>query len=188
MCAHRRGLIVSHLKRTRSFPTSMAAQFGDVAAARADAEEDQLSASRRCFEYVAERSRYVMAYPGGKRRRREFAGGGLGPRDRERLEHLSGVEDEAHGLRAELEAADEWFGWCRDVMDRWALGWRPGRVERDMLYVGEETLADVRRYQWEINQKRVAIGLVTVRRPQDEVYERQQEHMRLFDRLYKVMS
>lgn len=187
VCAHRRGLIVSHLKQTRQFPTSVPAQFGDLRAARADAEDDHLSASRRCFDYVAERSHRVMTYQ-GKRRRKEFAGGSLSPRDRDRLKYLAGVEDEAQGLRGELEAAEGWLGWCGGMMGRWARGWRPGRVEREVLYVDEETLADVRRYKWEINQKRVAIGLVPVKRPQDEVYERQQEHIRLLDRLWKMMN
>lgn len=130
-----------------------------------------------------------MTYPGGKRRRREFRGQ-FGPRDRERLEYLSGVEEDgdASALRAELEEAEGWQGWCAGVMGEWELGWRPGRVEKDMLYVDEETQADVRRYQWEINQKRAAIGLVPVKRPQDEVYERQQEHIRLLDGLWKLMT
>ncbi|KAG6366549.1 hypothetical protein INS49_000727 [Diaporthe citri] len=187
VCAHRRRLMVDHLKRTRQFPIAMAAQFGDLRAALQDAEEAKLSAARRCFEYVAERSRYVMAYPGGKRRRREFAGQ-FRARDRERLEYLSGEDDEAGALREELEAAEEWLGWCEDVMGEWALGWRPGRVEKDMLYVDEEAQADVRRYKWEINQKRSDIGLVPVKRPQDEVYERQQEHIRLLDGLWKLMT
>lgn len=187
VCAHRRGLIVGHLKRTRSFPTSVPAQFGDLRASLQDAEEDVLSSWRRCFEYVAERSRYVVTYPGNKRRRREFAGR-FGPRDRERLEYLSGVEEEAGVLWHELEEAEGWKGWCEGVMDEWTAGWRPARVEGDMLYVGEDAQADVRRYQREINEKRVAIGLVTVRRPRDEVYERQQEHIRGLDGLWKVMT
>ncbi|KAK7704686.1 hypothetical protein SLS64_008450 [Diaporthe eres] len=187
VCAHRRRLIVGHLKRTREFPLALAAQSGDLRAALQDAEEARLAASRRCFEYVAERSRPVMGYPGGKRRRREFAGQFL-VRDRQKLEHLSGVEDEAAALREELEEAEEWLGWCEEVMGEWTLGWRPGRVEKDMLYVDEETQADVRRYKWEINQKRAAIGLVPVRRPQDEVYKRQQDHIELLDILWKLMS
>lgn len=128
-----------------------------------------------------------MTYPGVKRRRREFAGQFL-VRDREKLEFLSGEDDEAAGLLAELDEAEEWLGWCEGMMGEWALGWRPGRVEKDMLYVDEDTQADVRRYKWEINQKRVNLGLVPVRRPQDEVYERQKEHIKLLDGLWKLMS
>lgn len=178
---------MSYLKRTRRFPTALAPQFGDLRAARQDAEEAKLSAARRCFEHVAERSRRVMTYPGGKRRRREF-GGRLGARDRERLWYLSNEDDEAAALRAELEGAEGWEAWCEGVMGEWALGRIPGRVEKDMLYVDEETLADVRRYQLEINQKRDSMGLVPVKRPQDEVYERQQEHIQLLDILWNLLS
>lgn len=186
MCAHRRDLIVGHLKRTREFPLTVPAQLGDLRAALQDAEEAVLSSSRQCFEYVAARSRFVMSYPARKRRRREFAGR-FGPRDRERLEYLSGVEAEAERLWAELGAAEEWHGWCVGAAAEWNTGKRPWRVEEDMLYVGEDAQADVRRYQREINQKRVNLGLVTVRRPQDEVYERQQQHIRGLDALWRLM-
>lgn len=187
VCAHRRSLIVSHLKDTRTFPPAVPPQSGDLRAALRDAEEDVLSASRRCFEYIAQRSRPVMTYPGNKRRMREFAGV-FGACDRDRLKYLSGAEDGAHRLREELQAAEEWHAWCEERMSRWALGWRPGRFERDMLYVDEEKQADVRRYQREINQKRANIGLVPVRRPRDEVYEREREHIRLFDGLWNFMT
>ena len=188
VCAHRLRLIVGHLKQTRQFPVAIGAQFGDLVAARQDAEEDSLSAARRCFNLVAEHSRRVMSYR-GKRRRREFPGS-LGPRDRERLEYLSegGGDEDAKVLREELEAAEEWLGWCREMIELWTSGWRPDRVEKDMLYVDEDTQASVRRYKWEINQKRFAIGLVLVKRPRDEVYERQQGHIRLLDGLWKLMT
>lgn len=173
-----------HLKQTREFPTAMGAQFGDLQAALLGAEEDHLSAAQRCFTHVAERSRRVMTYP-GKRRMREFSGS-LGPQDREKLEHLSEIDDGAEALQGELERAEEWFDWCRDAIDKWTKGWRPDTVEKDMLYVGEDTQADLRRYKWEINQKRAAIELAPVERPQDEVYERQQEHIQLLDRLWSL--
>lgn len=186
VCAHRRRLVVEHLRRTKRFPAAVGAQLGDVRAALRAAEDGELAAERRCFEHVASRSRRVMAYA-GKRRRREFPGG-LGARDRERLEHLSREDEEARGLRAELEEAEEWRGWCAGVAEEWAAGWRPGCVERDMLYVGEEAEADVRRYKLEINQKRAGLGLVPVRRPQDEVYKRQQGHIGLLDALWSLIA
>lgn len=181
--------MVRHLKHKREFPFAMGAQSGDLRAALQDAEEDVLSASRRCFEHVAARSRFVMTYPGNKRRRRSFAGQ-FGPRDRDRLEYLGGTEGdvEAASLRAELAAAEEWKRWCEDMIARWTAGWRPALVERHMLYVDEDAEADVRRYKWEINDKRAAIGLVPVRRPQDEVYERQQANIRLIDELWRLMT
>lgn len=186
MCKHRRGLIVGHLKQTREFPTAIGAQFGDLQAALHDAEEGHLSAARRCFTHVAERSRRVMTYP-GKRRIREFSGS-LGPQDREKLEYLSEIDDNAEALRAELETAEEWLAWCQHAIDEWTKGWRPELSEKGMLYVGEDTQADLRRYKWEINQKRFAIGLVPVERPHDEVYERQQEHIQLLDGLWSLAS
>lgn len=186
MCKHRKDLIVGYLKQRREFPTAVGTQFGDLQAACQDAEEDQLSAARRCFNHVAERSRRVMTYP-GKRVMREF-GGRLSRQDREKLNYMSEVDNDAEALRAELEAAEDWLGWCRGMIDDWTKGWRPDRVETGMLYVGEDGQADVRRYKWEINQKRVAIGLVPVKRPQDEVYKRQQEHIGLFDGLWKLTT
>lgn len=181
--------MVSHLKHKREFPYAWGAQSGDLRAALLDAEEDVLSSSRRCFEHVAARSRFVMSYPGNKRRRREFAGQ-FGPRDRARLEYMGGTEgdEEAAGLAAELGAAEEWHAWCVDAIARWTAGWRPALVEREVVYVDEDGEADVRRYKWEINDKRDAIGLVPVSRPQDEAYERQQANIKLIDELWRLTT
>ncbi|KAK2613584.1 hypothetical protein N8I77_000490 [Diaporthe amygdali] len=188
VCAHRRKLVVGHLKRTRQFPVLVPAQFGDLQAACGDAEEDQLAVSRRYSEYVAgrSRSRYVMTYE-GKRRRRDVTGQ-LAEEDYEKLNYLKKIDDEAERLCSELDAAGEWLTWCRHMKEHWALGWRPDRVEKDMLYVGEDTQSDVRRYKREINEKRAALGLVPVARPQDEVYERQQEQIRLLDGIWNLMA
>ncbi|KAJ0118015.1 hypothetical protein J7T55_014468 [Diaporthe amygdali] len=188
VCAHRRKLVVGHLKRARQFPVLVPAQFGDLQAACGDAEEDQLAVSRRCSEYVAgrSRSRYVMTYE-GKRRRRD-ATGQLAEEDYEKLDYLKKIDDEAERLCSELDAAGEWLTWCRHMKEHWALGWRPDRVEKDMLYVGEDTQSDVRRYKREINEKRAALGLVPVARPQDEVYERQQEQIKLLDGIWNLMA
>lgn len=189
VCAHRRRLMVNHLKQRREFPFAWGAQSGDLRSALQDAEEDVLSFSRRCFEYVAARSRPVMTYPGNKRARREWAGQ-FRPRDRQRLEYLGGTEgdEEAARLMAGLVAAEEWHAWCVDAISRWTAGWRPDLVEREVLYVDEDGEADVRRYKWEINDKRNTIGLVPVRRPQDEVYERQQANIRLIDELWRLTT
>lgn len=186
VCAHRRGLIVGHLKQTREFPVVIAAQFGDLRAAYADTQEDKLAAARRCFEYVADRSRHVMTYQ-GKRRKREFAGR-FSRRDHEKLRHLSETHEEAERLLSELDAAEEWQSWCRNIIGHWTLGWRPDRVEQDMLYVDEVVEGDVRRYKRDINDKRAALGLAPVERPQDAVFERQQEQIRLLDGLWRLMA
>lgn len=188
MCEHRRTLVVGHLKRMRSFPTALGAQFGDLQCALQDAEEDKLSAARRAFTYVAERSRRVMTYP-GSRVKREFCGV-FDCDDREKLEYLGEIgEDGAEALLAELEAAERWLAWSERAIADWNGGWRPARVETDALYVGEDTEADMRRYKREINQKRDAIGLVPLRkRPLDGVYERQQGHITSLDALWSLTS
>ncbi|KAL1874487.1 hypothetical protein Daus18300_003505 [Diaporthe australafricana] len=185
VCAHRRGLIVGHLKQTREFPIIIAAQFGDLRAAYDDSQEDKLAAARRCFEYVADRSRYVMTYD-SKRRKRQFAGY-FGRKDHEKLTRLSESADEAERLLEELAAAEEWQVWCKSMIGHWALGWRPDRFEKDMLYVDEVVEGDIRRYKRDINDKRAALGLASVERPKDAVYERQQEQIKLIDVLWKLL-
>lgn len=188
MSKHRRGLVVGHLKKTREFPTAVGAQFGDLTSALQDAEEAQLSAARRGFDFVAGQSKRVMTYP-GRRIRREF-GGALSPEDREKLEYLGEVGEHGAGaLLAELEAAEGWLAWSQQAVAHWSRGWRPARVETDMLYVGEEAEADVRRYKWEINQKRHVIGLAPLdKKPLDEVYNRQQGHIQRLDALWRLTS
>ncbi|KAG8167502.1 hypothetical protein KVR01_003191 [Diaporthe batatas] len=189
VCKHRRGLVVGHLRETCEFPTAVGAQLGDLTAALRDAEEAQLSAARRGFDFVAARSKRVMTYPAGKLVRRKF-GGALGPEDREKLEYLGEVGEEGAGaLLVGLEAAEDWLDWAQQAVADWMRGWRPARVETAMLYVGEDVEADVRRYKWEINQKRHAIGLEPISDgPLDGVYSRQQGHIERLDALWRLTS
>lgn len=179
---------MGHLKKTREFPTAVGAQLGDLKSALRDAEEAQLSAARRCFDYVARQSKRVMTYP-GNRVRREFSGA-FSQEDREKLEYLGEIGDEGGEARlAELEAAEGWLAWSRGAIADWTRGWRPARVETDMLYVDDDAEADVRRYKWEINQKRHTIGLAPLnKRPLDEVHNRQQRQIERLDALWSLTS
>jgi hypothetical protein len=186
VCKHRRALIVGHLKQKREFPAVLGAQFGDIWAALGDAQDDSKLWARESHDYVAQRDKRVMTYPGSKVPRR--FGGSLLDADREKLEYLARVDGAAEALLGRLVAAEDWYGWCCDAVERWTKGWRPGRVEKDMLYVDEETLVDLRRYKWEINQKRVAIDLRPIQRPLDNVYKRQQGHIKLLNRLWSLTT
>ncbi|KAI3400572.1 hypothetical protein diail_2774 [Diaporthe ilicicola] len=186
VCERRCDVIVGTMQRTLQVPITLPAQLGDLEAAHAIADEDRLAATRRCFEYLADRSSYVMTYE-GKRRKRQFAGQ-LGHTDVEKLKLLSETDEEAGRHLSQLIRADDWRNWCRDTMSRWTLGWRPETDERRMIYVDEAAEEDVRRYKREINDKRAALGLGPVERPHDGVYERQLEQMRLYEELYKLMT